>query len=311
MITDDLRIVLELSRTGRLAAAAQRLQLDETTVSRRLVRLERALGTRLVDRERGDWRLTIAGRQLLPHAETIETARVAALDELTRSGQTLSGTVRILAPDGFGAFVLIPGLAPLREEHRDLALEISTSTTHGATTARDFDLAISLERAEARAVRVAPLADYRLRLYASREYIRRCGEPMTVREVINEHTLIWYIDSMLDVQPLRLLDVILPGARALIQCNNITGHLTAARNGLGIAPLPTYIGDHDTELVRVLPDAFEARRTYWIIVPESNLRLRRVDAVLARLHELVAHHPDLESIEAHRTPAMANRHDPI
>lgn len=269
------------------------------------------MGTRLVDRERGDWRLTIAGRQLLPHAETIETARVAALDELTRSGQTLSGTVRILAPDGFGAFVLIPGLAPLREEHRDLALEISTSTTHGATTARDFDLAISLERAEARAVRVAPLADYRLRLYASREYIRRCGEPMTVREVINEHTLIWYIDSMLDVQPLRLLDVILPGARALIQCNNITGHLTAARNGLGIAPLPTYIGDHDTELVRVLPDAFEARRTYWIIVPESNLRLRRVDAVLARLHELVAHHPDLESIEAHRTPAMANRHDPI
>ena len=70
MIVDDLLVLLELSRVGRLTDVARRLAMDETTVSRRIARLEKTLGVRLVDRERDGWRLSEAGRRLLPYADT-------------------------------------------------------------------------------------------------------------------------------------------------------------------------------------------------------------------------------------------------
>ncbi|MEV4775884.1 LysR family transcriptional regulator [Microbacterium sp. LWO13-1.2] len=294
MNTDDLRILLELSRTGRLNAVAGRMQLDETTVSRRLARLEQSVGSRLIDRGRHGWQLTAAGEILIPHAEAIENARLAAVDELSTSRQTLSGAIRVLAPDGFGVYVLIPGLADLRDQHPDLTLEISTATSQGAVTARDFDVAISLEPSSVPTVRAAPLAEYELRLYASADYLRRNGEPSSTRDVIDGHSVIWYIDSMLDVRPLRLLDTILAGAHARVQCNNITGQVQAAINGLGIAPLPTFIGEREPRLVPVLPESFAVKRAYWMIAPEIGLPLRRVQATIEAVRALVDKHPDLD-----------------
>lgn len=291
VIADDLRIVLELSRTGRLSSVARRLQVDETTVSRKLARLEADLGTRLVDRDRRGWRLTDAGTRLIPHAELIETARNAAVDELTSPGQPLSGTVRVLAPDGFGAFVLIPGLANLRERHPDLVLEILTSTTQAAATARDFDIAVALEPAGGQTSTCVPIGDYHLRLYAAPEYLEQQGRPASLEDVIARHPLVWYIDSMLDVQPLRLLESLLPGARAMLQCNNITGQLMAARHGLGIAPLPTFLGDREPGLICLFPEEFSVRRTYWAIVPDASMPLRRVTTVLAAIREAVQLNP--------------------
>src|SRR5262249_27810821 len=66
---DDLRYVLELSRRGRLAAAARALQVDHTTVARRVAALENTLNTRLFDRTPRGYVLTKAGTALLAHAE--------------------------------------------------------------------------------------------------------------------------------------------------------------------------------------------------------------------------------------------------
>lgn len=295
MVVDDLRILLELARSGRIDDVARRLMLDATTVSRRLSRLERALDSRLVDRDRGSWRLTSAGAALLPHAETVEAARLAVLDELATNQRELSGTVRVLTPGSFGTYVLMSGMTPLRARHPGLALEISVSTTHHAANARDFDLAISLEPLRGPAVRVLPLARYTLRLYASQEYLQRAGIPRSTAEVIERHTLIWHIDAILDIPALKHPNDLKAAANAQIQYNDITGHVMAARSGLGIAPLPTYIGNNEPDLVPILSDEFAPQRTYFVIIPENSLSSRRVDAVLSALHGIVAAHPTLVS----------------
>lgn len=297
MVIDDLLVFLELARVGRLNDVARRLAVDETTVSRRLARLEKTLAVRLMDRERNGWRLTEAGRRLLPYADLVESARAGALDELSSRRGEISGTVRIVSPDGFGAFMLIPGLVSLRRRHPHLDLEIVTATTHEAALQRDFDLAVSLERPVVRAAKVGRLADYRLKLYASPDYLTHFGSPTDLSELRDEHTLIWYVDSVLDVEPLRMmLGVHVPRMKADIQTNNITGHLMAARSGLGIAPLPTYIGDFDDSLVCVLPDQLSVQRTYWLVVPDTTARLRRTLAVVAALNDIVAAHPEAFSI---------------
>jgi DNA-binding transcriptional LysR family regulator len=283
---DDLRYFLEVARTGRLVAAAKRLSVNHTTVSRRVAALERSLGNRLFDRAPTGWVLTDAGHELVTHAESIESALQAAMEGSGSRGSNLSGTVRITTPDGFGAFVLLPNLVSLRSTHPDLSIEIVTATRHDALVAREFDVAVTLERPPPRAVDITKLADYQLGLYATAGYLATHRDIADLAD-LHDHTLIGYVDAVLDVVPLRILDELLPGHRTKIQTNNITGQWLAAAAGLGVAALPVYIGGVDRRLVRILAETVTVRRTYWLVVPSEIQRLARVRAIVAFLHGLV------------------------
>ncbi|GAA1422781.1 LysR family transcriptional regulator [Agrococcus citreus] len=295
MDTENLRFLLEVARTGRLRDAAARLQVDETTVSRRISRLEQDLGVRMFDRTPQGWRITEPGRLVIPHAEAIESSVSRAMEAVVSRAGELSGTARILAPDGFGANVLVPGLRPLLDAHPGLSLEVITATTHDLITARDFDVAVTLERPSPRAAAVSHLADYELRCFASRDYIERHGMPGSVEELRRDHDLIWYVDALLDVVPLRVLDELLPRAHARVQTNNITGQHSAARAGLGVGLLPTYIGAADPQLVEVLPEELRISRTYWLVVPSDLTELLRVRAITDAIRALAAAHPQLSA----------------
>jgi DNA-binding transcriptional LysR family regulator len=69
---NDLRYVLSLSRTGRIAAAARKLGVNETTVTRRIARIERLLGVRLFERNAGILTPTDTGKIVICRAERIE-----------------------------------------------------------------------------------------------------------------------------------------------------------------------------------------------------------------------------------------------
>ena len=209
-----------------------------------------------------------------------------------QAGPNLSGTVRISTPDGFGAFVLLPNLLPLRSKHPDLGIEIVTETRHDALATRQFDLAVTLERPPPRAVEITKLADYQLGLYATADYLAMHGR-ITGLANLHEHTLIGYVDAVLDVLPLRILDELVPEKRAQIQTNNITGQWLAASASLGVAALPVYIGDADRRLVRVLADTVTVNRTYWLVVPRDIRRLARVRAVVEILRGIAATHRGL------------------
>ncbi|PRI10708.1 LysR family transcriptional regulator [Leucobacter massiliensis] len=299
---EHIGVFLELARAGSLRGAASRLGLDETTVSRRLTRLEESLGVRLMDRGRERWRLTEAGRRLLPHAEAIDSEVVAATQEVVPGSGELSGALRVVTSDGFGAYVLMPQLQEFHERHPALRIEVSTSTTHAAATERDFDVAITLERPSSRFAEVRALTDYELKFYATQEYLDTHGTPGSAAELRRDHTLIWYVDALLDVEQLRLLDIVVPHATAMIQTNNIAGHLEAARAGLGVALLPTYIGERAAELRPVLHDQLSARRRYWVAVPRATLLLARVTAFCSALDAIVSRHPQLLPVAGSRAP---------
>lgn len=289
---DNLRYFLEVARSGRLSDAARKLAVDQTTVGRRITALERAVGQRLFDRRSAGWRLTEAGNRLVRHAETVESALAAAFEEQTSAPGALSGTVRIVAPDGFGAFVLTPELGRIRRQHPALAIELVTATDHGTVAAREFDVAVTLEPPSPRAVTARLLATYSLRLYASPAYLEStAAQGISSVDDLRRHTLIWYVDSLLDIAPLRILDAVVPGADAMVQTNNITGHWLAARAGLGIAPLPSYLGEPDDQLVPVLADEVCVDRKYWVVTPRELATLARVQLVESILHEIVRDNP--------------------
>jgi DNA-binding transcriptional LysR family regulator len=285
---DDLRFFLEVARTRRLVAAARALGVEHTTVGRRVSQLERAAGTRLFDRTPGGWELTEAGQGLLVHAEAIESALLAAAEELGSARGRLSGTLRIAAPDGFGAFVLSPGLGPLRADYPDLTVEVVTETRLSLLATREFDIGIALEEPTTRGVRSRPLATYGLSFYASPDYLARRGRPAGLADLAS-HPMIGYVDALLDIPALRFLDETLPGVRPAVQTNNVTGQWMAAIAGLGIAVLPDFVAAGDQRLVRIIEDV-KIERTYWIAVPSEHQRLARTKAAESALVELVRGH---------------------
>lgn len=303
---DGLRYFLQVAKRGRLTAAADALGVDHTTVGRQIGRLERALGHRLFDRNPTGWTLTDAGHRLLPHAEAVEAAVIAASGLGGAGPGQLDGTVRIATPDAFGAFLLAPGLGPLRQQHPDLDVQIVTSTRNVPLGMREFDVAVTLEGPQRRHALYRKLTDYTLGLYASRSYLEGRG-PVDSRADLHDHTLIWYVDDLLDITPLRVLNELLPDQRVSIQANSVAGHWQAAVAGLGIALLPRYLGSQDHRLVPVLSHDLTFNRSYWLAVPRELARLARVRAVIDLLEEIVTvrRRDLLEGAGVRETPASA------
>src|SRR5205085_6599124 len=105
---DSVRYFLTVARTGTLSAAAEQLGTEHTTVARHIHALEEALDSRLFHRSNSGYGLTEVGERLLAGAEAIESAYTSAKAAASSEGQTISGTVRIGTPDGFGSLFLAP-----------------------------------------------------------------------------------------------------------------------------------------------------------------------------------------------------------
>jgi len=290
---DDLVIFLEVARRGRLTEAAQQLGLNHTTVGRHISQLERSTEQRLFSRDPGGWVLTEAGVRLLSHAEAVEAALIAANEDCLRTGEHLTGTVRIVAPDGFGAHLLLPRLADVKQFIGGLTVEVVTANRHASLTSREFDLAVTIERPEARGVNVRRLADYVLHFYGSPEYLRDKKPVSAPEEMAEEHSFIWYVDQALGSETFEALYNLVPTAEPQYSSNNITAQIGAAQHGLGLALLPSYIGDAEPGLDRVPGFDVGFPRSYWLLVPSNFRRLARVMTIADALERLVGQTPGL------------------
>src|ERR1700730_11155410 len=136
---DDLRYFLAVARTGTLSAAATLLGTEHTTVARHIQALEDELKSRLFHKSNSGYGLTGAGERLLAGAETIESAYVSAKAAVSSEGQTIAGTVRIGAPDGFGSVFLARRVRALTDRHPELEIEILTTTRPFSLLKREVD----------------------------------------------------------------------------------------------------------------------------------------------------------------------------
>ena len=83
---DDLRFFLALARTGKLIGAGAMLDVDHTTVRRRIMTLEETLGETLFARSPKGYALTDAGERLVSHAEDVESRMLIAQSDFERGG---------------------------------------------------------------------------------------------------------------------------------------------------------------------------------------------------------------------------------
>ena len=283
---DNLQYFLELARSGTLVAAARRLGVEHTTVSRRVQALEKQTGPARFAREAGGHRLSEAGRQLLPAVEAMETAVLDVERAAPAAGGGPSGLVRVGATEGFGTLILAPHLARLTQKHPQLSIDLLALPRMLHLSRREADIVISLERPTRGSVIVTKLADYTLHLYGQREYLAR--RPLVAqREDLRHHAFISYVDDLLFTKELQFLDALHQPERFAFRSTSITAQYEAVRAGAGLAVLPAFLADKDPVLTRVLPQEARFTRTFWMSMPAEAKHQARMQAVWGGLKEIV------------------------
>jgi len=167
----ELEIVLALQRGGTLAAAADRLKVDTSTVFRAIKRIEQDVGELLFDRSRRGYVATELGRVLASHAERIETqleeAREAAFHQATEP----SGLLRITLTDTLLHTVLLPVLARFTALHPRIDLELATTNVLVNLSQREADIAIRVTDAPPEHLVGIRLGTMRSAVYGGKEYL--------------------------------------------------------------------------------------------------------------------------------------------
>ncbi len=285
----DLVVLLAVAQSGRFTTAAESLGLNHTTVSRRIAALEKALGGRVVSRGSGGWELTDLGRRAADAAATVAEA-VARLGD---DDGALSGVVRMSATDGFSALIAAPAFARLRAANPRLRIEIITATRRASQTRTGLDFEVVVGEPQVHRAEAERLGTYVLGLYASRDYLAAHGTPGTLEEVM-EHQLVYFIDSMLQVDSLDAPRRLLPSMRDALSSTNVFVHVEATRAGAGLGLLPCFMADRHADLVRLLPSGVAEELDYWLVVRADALRQPAVAAVVGALrHATAAMEPQL------------------
>lgn len=282
---DDLRIFLAVARAQKLAPAARLLGVDVTTVGRRLARLGEALGAPLFETVAGERRLSEAGQALLLHAETIEAAVLAArAGDSGRAG--LVGQVRLSLAEGLATHVVAPGVARFRAAHPQLRLELITASGFLNPSKREADIAVMLTRPRNRQLRSSRLLDYRLRLYATQDYLDAHGTPARAA-ALTEHALVGYVPEHIHAVELDYLSEIHDGLNARLRSTSINVQQAMIRAGAGLGILPDFMAAHDPALIPVLAERVALHRTFWLVTHEDTHATPRIEAVTAWLRATI------------------------
>ena len=145
---DDIRIFLAIHRHHTLAAAAGKLAIDTSTVSRRLAALESDLGHPLFDRTRTGLTPTAAAQRVLAAAEAMEAAHARMTREASDVETTAEGIVRVSTAPGLSGLFVAPRLVRLRKLHPGISIELDVSVAARDLTRHEADIALCSVRSQ-------------------------------------------------------------------------------------------------------------------------------------------------------------------
>jgi len=272
---NDLRVLLAVGRTGKLSAAAIKLRADHATVSRRISALEDALQVKLLERRSTGVTLTEQGAKLMQSAEAMESLAISSVAGLQHAEPHISGAVRIGAPEGFGSYFLAPRLGALCDQHPELEIELVAMGAVFSLSKREADIAVGLTRPEQGRLFSRKLTDYRLALYASKDYFDKHEQIAKISD-LKRHRIIGYIEDLIFSSELSNMFAQADVPPPKLRSSNLIAQMKAAVSGAGICMLPGFIAQNHAQLQPVLPDEIAARRSFWLTVHADLRDLARV-----------------------------------
>lgn len=275
---DDLKHLLAVARHGSTLAAGRALGVDQSTVQRRLVELERRIGQSLVQRQPNGYRLTEFGQDMLPFAETIERAVQAFERQLHMLGTASAGVIRMTCPEPIVNRVVQTGLLErFQARYPALSVQFVLSDKYVDLLQGEADVALRSGDTDDDELVGRKIADSIWAIYASQSYIDRHGQPASIDELAR-HALVGFDDTMARHRIAQWLRQVAPEVPMAARSSSVLGLIYSVKAGIGIGPLPMQLGDAEPDLVRVLGPVPELSRIWRLLTTRELRRTPRVSA---------------------------------
>ncbi|MBX5212147.1 LysR family transcriptional regulator [Rhizobium sp. NZLR11] len=252
---NDMALFVEVAKAKSFRKAAEAARIPNSTLSRRISELEKAIGLRLLHRTTRKIELTEAGQLYYARCKRIVDEARLAHEQLGEMLEQPTGTLRVSLPVDLGAVYLTPIIADFARNYPSITFEFDLTPRRVDLVTEPFDVAIRIGKLEDSGLIARLIGKHSRHLYASPAYIRASREPTTPAN-LTEHKCIcmprspnWTLQRGTET-----VDVDVHGRFTL---NNVGMISALAVNHQGIALLPEKIVADDLasgRLQRVLPE---------------------------------------------------------
>jgi DNA-binding transcriptional LysR family regulator len=185
----ELAFFLRVSEEASFSAAARSLDLDPSTISKVVQRLENRLGVRLFHRTSRVLKLTQEGERFLAAAQKVMQALEEAEDSLSPALAQASGLLRIASTQAFARFWLTPLLPGFCSRYPKLKLELVLSPTTPDLFDQQIDLSFRSGTIPDSTLVAHRVSVARWRIWAAPEYLRRHGTPQVPADLLQHQCL--------------------------------------------------------------------------------------------------------------------------
>ncbi|MBC2678702.1 LysR family transcriptional regulator [Pseudomonas sp. CFBP 8758] len=281
-----------VAECAHFTAAAQRLGVSSSHVSRQIARLEERLQTRLLYRSTRRVALTEAGQTFLQHCQRLQDGRDEAWRAMSDLTGEPKGLLRLTCAVAYGERFIVPLVTRFMGLYPQLRVEIELSNRTLDLLHEGLDLAIRLGRLQDSRLVATRLAPRRMFLCASPHYLARYGRPHSVSELTRHNCLV----GSSDIWPLQV-DGKEQAQRVQgnWRCNSGQAVLDAALQGVGLCQLPDYyVLEHlrSGALVSLLEAHQPPNTAVWGLYPQQRHLSPKIRKLVDYLREGLAERPE-------------------
>jgi DNA-binding transcriptional LysR family regulator len=276
---NDLETVLALVRSGSLAGAGERLEVDASTVFRSVQKLEKGLGQRLFERSRQGYAPLELAQSLAAHAEQVEAQLEAARSVAQQSPEQVAGSVRITTTDTMLHGLIAPALKLLQPSHPLLRFDLHTGNELASLTRRDADIAVRATKRPPQHLVGKQVGFIRLALYASASSGLRSFDA----DVAARHCWVAPDEALPDHPSVVWRKKHFPKIVPTYRVNSVLSVAELVGQGLGIGLLPLFLAQGRQDLVQLTAALDECQTELWLLTHTEARHLRRVATVFGHL----------------------------
>ncbi|WLI76258.1 LysR family transcriptional regulator [Kosakonia sp. H02] len=279
---------------GSFAAAAERLNLTGSAISKSVSRLEARLGSRLLERTTRRLALTDAGQAYYQTCIRILEELAEAESVLAAHRTIPSGRLRLAVPNTYGRLGVMPLLIPFCQHHPEIALSLTFSDRFVDLFEEGIDVAVRIGQGGdlPASVGCRQIGREKMVFCASPVYLEHEGTPRNEAQLMQHRAILYErVDGSTKPWLFTTTDGY-PEWRNVPYCmalGDVDAQVQAICAGLGVGQLPTWLVHEHLqrgELTVIVPQHQPAGLALSLVWPRRKQLLPKVDALLSALSQL-------------------------
>jgi LysR family transcriptional regulator for bpeEF and oprC len=289
-----LVVFVRVAEARSFTAAAERLGLTASAVSKSITRLEKELGVRLLHRSTRLVNLTNDGTGFFEHCREILASVEEAERTVTLAKASPHGRVRIQMPVGFGRRVVMPALRQLSQRHPGLVVDAELSDRVADVAYEGFDAAIQIGQVSDERLVARLICRLRFTALASPQYLAEHGEPATPDE-LDQHNCLAYVSPLTGgYRPWEFSrngQTLSRRVSGRLNVNHADTLVEAAAAGMGIIMVSNFIAADAIQrglLKPILTEFVAPGPKVYLVHPPSRMVSLKLRALMEALDEAVA-----------------------